>query len=180
MVSDSKGKIIDLIYLDSFNEEKDICTFQTIQMNPQALNLSFDHTSSDCYFICVCHSLYCILTSIHTANAVLSGPSGGQCLPMARQLLSLVLLVYGASQQDETEVGAKNTTFGRWNAPPGLLVSTEVRQREDSHQSHWTQRCGLKSWEALTSKWSVRKFCNIYKRNKRPLPMFFFFHLNSF
>lgn len=30
-------------------------------------------------------SLYCILTSFHTAGAVLNGPSGGQCLPMTHQ-----------------------------------------------------------------------------------------------
>lgn len=86
----TRGKIMYFTY--DLNEARRFNFFQTIWHEPPD-NLSV-------------MSLNCILTSIQTANAVLSGPSGGQCLPMAHQLW-VSCCFYGASQRDETEVGAK-------------------------------------------------------------------------
>lgn len=76
-----QGKIIHLTYLDDLSKTTHFPFSK--KMNSETLNLSFEYTSTDCIKTM---SMYCILTSIHTASAVLSGPSGGQCLPMAHQL----------------------------------------------------------------------------------------------
>lgn len=61
---------------------RDISAFQTIKNEATDSQAVLLNTPEQI----VQKALYCILTSIHTASAVLSGPSGGQCLPMAHQL----------------------------------------------------------------------------------------------
>lgn len=63
---------------------------------------------------------------------------------MAHQLV-VYCCFYGASQQDETKVRAKMPLLAAEMPSVDFKMSTEVRQRVDSHQSHWTQCCGLES-----------------------------------
>lgn len=118
-----QGKIIYLTYLDDLNK-----TFsKQSEMNPETLH----------------SSLYCILTGIHTASAVLSGPlEGSVCLWHINSEFSAVFMVH--LNRMKLKLGQRHH-FWPLKCPLGLKVSTEVRQRVDSRQSYWTECCGLKS-----------------------------------
>lgn len=76
-----ENSVVVVFNLEDLNETRQLS--KQSEMNPQTVNLSFEHTTTGHINTM---SLHCIPTSILTASAVLSGPSGGQCSPMAHQL----------------------------------------------------------------------------------------------